>query len=181
MSQAKEQAVAIDLDNIESGTSLWQDAWTRLRKNKLAMFGLFTVSFMIVIAVLTPLLAPYSYFEQNLDLGATPPSALHWLGTDTLGRDLLTRIMYGGRLSLMVGFLATAVALTIGVLWGTVSGYFGGKIDAFMMRTVDILYALPFTIFIILLMVVFGRNILLLFMAIGGMATRRIIHYMNLL
>ena len=168
MSQAKEQAVEIDLDNIESGTSLWQDAWTRLRKNKLAMFGLFTVSFMIIIAILTPWLAPYSYFEQNLDLGATSPSALHWLGTDTLGRDLLTRIMYGGRLSLMVGFLATAVALTIGVLWGTVSGYLGGKVDAFMMRTVDILYALPFTIFIILLMVVFGRNILLLFIAIGA-------------
>ena len=168
MSQAKRQAVEIDLDSIESGTSLWRDAWTRLRKNKLAMFGLFTVSFMSIIAILTPWLAPYSYFEQNLDLGATSPSALHWLGTDTLGRDLLTRIMYGGRLSLMVGFLATAVALTIGVLWGTVSGYLGGKVDAFMMRTVDILYALPFTIFIILLMVVFGRNILLLFIAIGA-------------
>jgi len=168
MSQAKRQAVEIDLDSIESGTSLWRDAWTRLRKNKLAMFGLFIVSFMGIIAILTPWLAPYSYFEQNLDLGATSPSALHWLGTDTLGRDLLTRIMYGGRLSLMVGFLATAVALTIGVLWGTVSGYLGGKVDVFMMRTVDILYALPFTIFIILLMVVFGRNILLLFIAIGA-------------
>jgi len=172
MSQAPEttaeQTAIIDLDSVESGTSLWEDAWNRLRKNKLAMFGLCVVSSMILIALLTPWIAPYSYFEQDLDMGATAPSAAHWLGTDTLGRDLLTRIMYGSRISLMVGFLATAVALTIGVLWGTVSGFFGGRVDAFMMRTVDILYALPFTIFIILLMVVFGRNILLLFMAIGA-------------
>ncbi len=172
MSQVPEsssvQVDIIDLDSVESGTSLWADAWMRLRQNKLAIFGLCIVLFMILIALLTPWIAPYSYFEQDLDLGAIPPSAEHWMGTDTFGRDLLTRIMYGGRISLMVGFLATAVALTIGVLWGTVSGFFGGRIDAFMMRTVDILYALPFTIFIILLMVVFGRNILLLFMAIGA-------------
>lgn len=158
----------VDLDSVESGTSLWEDAWHRLQQNKMAMIGLYIVSFIVIIALLTPWIAPYSYFEQDLDLGATSPSAAHWLGTDTLGRDLLTRVMYGSRISLMVGFLATAVALTIGVLWGTVSGYFGGRVDAFMMRTVDILYALPFTIFIILLMVVFGRNILLLFMAIGA-------------
>jgi oligopeptide transport system permease protein len=172
MTQASEstsdQSEIIDLDSVESGTSLWEDAWHRLQKNKLAMFGLCVVSFMIIISLLTPWIAPYSYFEQDLDLGAIPPSADHWLGTDTFGRDLLTRIMYGSRISLMVGFLATAVALTIGVLWGTVSGFFGGRIDSVMMRTVDILYALPFTIFIILLMVVFGRNILLLFMAIGA-------------
>ena len=133
-----EQSI-IDLDSVESGTSLWEDAWNRLQQNKLAMFGLYVVSFMIIIALLTPWITPYSYFEQDLDLGATAPSAAHWLGTDTLGRDLLTRIMYGSRISLMVGFLATAVALSIGVLWGTVSGYFGGRVDAFMMRTVDIL------------------------------------------
>ncbi len=172
MSQSSEStteaAAIIDLNSIETGTSLWEDAWNRLQQNKLAMFGLYVVSFMILLALLTPWIAPYSYFEQDLDLGATSPSAEHWLGTDTFGRDLLTRIMYGSRISLMVGFLATSVALTIGVLWGTISGFFGGRIDAFMMRTVDILYALPFTIFIILLMVVFGRNILLLFMAIGA-------------
>jgi oligopeptide transport system permease protein len=118
--------------------------------------------------LLTPWIAPYSYAEQNLALGASPPSLQHWLGTDDLGRDLLTRIMYGGRISLLVGVLATSVALTIGVTWGTVAGYFGGRIDAAMMRLVDMLYALPFIIFIILLMVVFGRNILLLFLAIGA-------------
>jgi oligopeptide transport system permease protein len=153
--------------DIVEGRSLWQDALSRLKQNKLAMTGLYFLSFMILIALLTPWIAPYSYETQNLDMGATGPSWAHWLGTDTFGRDLLTRIMYGGRVSLMVGFVATAVALIIGVLWGAVAGYVGGKTDAIMMRTVDILYALPFMIFIILLMVVFGRSMLLLFLAIG--------------
>jgi oligopeptide transport system permease protein len=150
------------------GTSLWRDAWMRLKRNRLAMFGLMAIGLLVVVSLLTPWIAPYSYAEQNLALGASPPSLQHWLGTDDLGRDLLTRIMYGGRISLLVGVLATSVALTIGVTWGTVAGYFGGRIDAAMMRLVDMLYALPFIIFIILLMVVFGRNILLLFLAIGA-------------
>jgi oligopeptide transport system permease protein len=101
-------------------------------------------------------------------LGATPPSAEHWLGTDTLGRDLLVRILYGGQISISVGLCATAVALTIGVLYGTISGFLGGKVDAFMMRIVDIIFALPFTVFVILLMVFFGRKFVLLFAAIGA-------------
>jgi oligopeptide transport system permease protein len=155
------------LNQAVQGRSLWQDAVDRLRQNKLAMTGLWFLLLMVVIALLTPFIAPYSYEIQNLDLGATPPSLAHWFGTDTFGRDLLTRVMYGGRVSLAVGFIATAVALLIGVLWGAVAGYVGGKTDAVMMRIVDILYALPFMIFIILLMVVFGRSILLLFLAIG--------------
>lgn len=152
----------------EKGRSLTQDAIARLKKNKMAMLGLFVLLFMVVIAILTPWIAPYSYEEQNLDLGASPPSAAHWLGTDTLGRDQLTRIMYGSRISLMVGFIATAVALTIGVLWGAIAGFVGGRVDAVMMRIVDALYALPFTIFIILLTVIFGSSMLLLFLAIGA-------------
>jgi oligopeptide transport system permease protein len=158
----------VDIAQAEQGTSLWQDAWLRLRRNRLALFGLGVLTLFIVIALLTPWIAPYGYAEQDLDLGASAPSATHWLGTDIFGRDLLTQIMYGGRISLAVGFVATAVALLIGVTWGAVAGYAGGRIDAVMMRFVDILYALPFMIFIVLLMVVFGRNLLLLFLAIGA-------------
>ena len=152
----------------EDGASLWHDAWLRLKKNPAAVTGGVVLTMMVVLAILTPWIAPYGYEAQNLDLGATPPSAAHWLGTDIFGRDLLTQILYGGRISLAVGFIATAVALVIGVTWGAVAGYVGGRIDSVMMRFVDILYALPFMIFIILLMVVFGRNILLLFLAIGA-------------
>ena len=157
-----------DIAQAEEGTSLWQDAWRRLRRNRLAVSGLAVLTLFITIAALTPWIAPYGYAQQNLELGAVPPSAAHWLGTDIFGRDLLTQIMYGGRISLAVGFIATAVALLIGVTWGAVAGYAGGRVDAVMMRLVDILYALPFMIFIVLLMVVFGRNMLLLFLAIGA-------------
>ena len=152
----------------EDGASLWHDAWLRLKKNPAAVTSGVVLTMMVVLAILTPWIAPYGYEAQNLDLGATSPSAAHWLGTDIFGRDLLTQILYGGRISLAVGFIATAVALVIGVTWGAVAGYVGGRIDSIMMRFVDILYALPFMIFIILLMVVFGRNILLLFLAIGA-------------
>ena len=152
----------------EQGSSLWLDAWIKLRKNKLATLGFAILLCLIIVSLLTPWIAPYSYDEQNLMLGATAPSAAHWLGTDIFGRDMLTRIMYGGRVSLMVGFIATAVALVIGILWGSIAGFVGGRVDAVMMRIVDIMYALPFMIFIVLLMVVFGRNILLLFVAIGA-------------
>ena len=153
---------------VEKGNSLWHDAWLRLRKNKLAYFGLWTVIVITTACVIGPFLSPYGYEEQDLDLGAAPPSGKHWLGTDTLGRDLLVRLLYGGRVSLAVGLAATFVALTIGVVYGAVAGFFGGKRDAVMMRAVDIMYALPFPIFVILLMVFFGKNIILLFVAIGA-------------
>lgn len=156
------------IQDVEQGTSLWKDAWIRLKKNRMALFGLVVLITMTVLCIITPWIAPYGYEEQNLAMGATPPSAAHWLGTDVLGRDLLTRILYGGRISLAVGFIATAVSLVIGVLWGTIAGFIGGRIDALMMRIVDILYALPFIIFVILLMVIFGRNLLLIFLAIGA-------------
>jgi oligopeptide transport system permease protein len=114
------------------------------------------------------LLTPYGYEEQNIALGASGPSLQHWLGTDTFGRDLLSRILYGGRVSLAVGLVATAVSLIIGVTYGAIAGYVGGRVDAVMMRFVDIVYALPFMIFVVLLMVVFGRNLILLFLAIGA-------------
>lgn len=147
--------------------SLWQLAWLRLRQNRLATAGLVLLSVLALLAIAAPLLTPYAYEQQNLAMGATPPSPGHWLGTDIHGRDLLTRLLYGSRVSLAVGFAATAVSLIVGVAWGALAGYLGGRVDQFLMRIVDILYALPFMIFIILLMVVFGRSFLLLFIAIG--------------
>ena len=152
----------------ESRSSLWRDAWHRLAKNKFAVIGALMLGVLTLASVFGPSLLGQSYFAQDLQLGATPPSAQHWLGTDTLGRDLFARLLYGGRISLAVGLCATGVALTIGVLYGTVSGFLGGKVDAVMMRIVDVIFALPFTVFVILLMVLFGRRFVLLFAAIGA-------------
>ena len=151
-----------------NNSSLWQDAVRRLIQNRAAMIGGITILLLIILAAFAPWIAPYSYSYQNLDIGASPPSAEHLLGTDVLGRDLLSRLLYGARISLLVGFVATGVALVIGVSWGIIAGYFGGRVDSIMMRIVDVLYGLPFIIFIILLMVIFGRNIWLLFAAIGA-------------
>jgi oligopeptide transport system permease protein len=153
---------------IEHGTSLWRDAWARLTRNRLAVVGGVILILVTLACLLAPWISGYGYEQQDLVLGAAPPSAEHWLGTDTFGRDLLTRILYGGRVSLLVGLIATFVALLIGVTWGAIAGYFGGRVDAVMMRIVDILYALPFMIFVVLLTVVFGRSMLLLFLAIGA-------------
>jgi len=154
------------MSNQES--SLFKDALLRLTTNKLSLFSLIYIFILVFVALITPFIAPYDYAYQDLALGASPPSSDHLLGTDTLGRDLLTRMMYGSRISLMVGFLATSVALIIGVIWGTIAGFSGGKTDAIMMRIVDTLYGIPFIILIILLMVIFGRNLVLLFLAIGA-------------
>ncbi|MGD0016861.1 MAG: ABC transporter permease subunit [Verrucomicrobiia bacterium] len=166
------------LSEVEAGTSLWRDAWHRLKKNKMAVASAVILVILSLMSVLAPWIAPYSYEEQNLALRAVPPQSGHLLGTDALGRDQLTRLLYGGRVSLMVGIVATGVALLIGVTYGATSGFFGGKIDMAMMRIVDIIYALPFTIFVILLMVFFGRDIRLLFVAIGAvewLTTARIV------
>jgi len=153
---------------VNNQSSLWADAWRRLLANKAAVAGGIILCTLTTLAIFAPWIAPHSYSYQNLDLGAQPPSATFILGTDTLGRDLFSRILYGARVSLLVGFVATAVALVIGVSWGIIAGYFGGRVDSIMMRIVDVLYGLPFIIFIILLMVIFGRNIWLLFGAIGA-------------
>ncbi|HEY4300504.1 MAG TPA: ABC transporter permease [Candidatus Didemnitutus sp.] len=155
-------------DASEAGSSLWSDAWNRLRQNRLAVAAAVVLLVLAVACLVGPLVSHETYRDQDLNLGATPPSPAHWLGTDTLGRDLLVRILVGARLSLGIGLCATFVALTIGVTYGAVAGYAGGRVDGFMMRVVDIIYALPFTIFVILLTVFFGRNLILLFVAIGA-------------
>ena len=156
------------MNDAASASNLWRDALKRLKANRLALAGAIFLVILILLALLTPFIAPYEYDFQNRGLSSSGPSLNHWLGTDYLGRDLLTRMLYGSRISLLVGFVATFVALVIGVSWGTVAGYLGGRVDSLMMRIVDALYGIPFIILIILLMVVFGRNLVLMFLAIGA-------------
>jgi oligopeptide transport system permease protein len=133
----------------------------------MAVIGLCYLLFQTVVALLAPWLARFPFDETNLTLGAIPPDMVHFFGTDDLGRDMFTRVIYGSRISLMVGVLATAVSVVIGVLYGAISGYVGGRTDEVMMRVLEILYSLPFIFFVIILMVLFGRNIYLLFIALG--------------
>jgi oligopeptide transport system permease protein len=161
-------SVSVDLDAIESGTSLWKDAWQRLRKNRLALASFWILVFMVLFCFLGPLFSPYDYRSNDLQQTLLNPGTEHWFGTDDLGRDQLTRVMIGGRVSLGVGIIATTVSLLIGVTYGATAAYVGGKVDSAMMRVVDVLYALPFTIFVILLMTIFERSIVLLFVVIGA-------------
>lgn len=154
--------------SVEQSSSLGRDAWLRLRANRMAMISLVILIGITLVSLIGPAISPYAYDQQNLDRVFEGPGKDHIFGTDNLGRDLFARTTYGGRISLAVGLLATLVSLVIGVSYGMFSGYTGGRMDAWMMRAVDVLYALPFTIFVILLMVIFGRNFLLLFLAIGA-------------
>ena len=143
-------------------------AWRRLMRNRLNAWALGFLAVLVLLCGIGPELSPYDQSLQNLELKATNPSLTHWLGTDPLGRDMFTRILHGGRVSLEVGLLATAVAAIIGVFYGMVSGLAGGRTDAAMMRIVDILYAFPFINFVILLMAIVGREFWLIFVAIGA-------------
>ena len=151
------------------GRSLWDDARRRLLRNKAAVAGMAVLAVMVVLAVVGPYLLPYRFDAINKnDVWAQPLQSGHLLGADALGRDLLARLLMGLRVSLAVGVVATFVSLVIGVLWGSIAGYVGGRTDEVMMRIVDILYSLPFIFFVILLMVTFGRNFILMFVAIGA-------------
>ena len=156
---------------IAGGRSLWDDARTRLFRNRAAVVSMWILALLAVIAMFGPMLWPHSYTEIEIN-GTTKLSPQWedwlWLGTDTQGRDNVARLMYGLRISMLVGLVATLVSLTIGVTWGSVAGFVGGRTDQLMMRFVDVLYALPFIFFVILLLTVFGRNILLIFAAIGA-------------
>ena len=161
-----------DLDNILSvkGNSLYSDAFKRLLKNKASLTSLIILSLITLLSVFGPYFLQYDFYETDWNSIYLPPSLEngHYFGTDGNGRDLLVRILYGGRLSLSIGIIATLVSVIIGVTYGTIAGYFAGKLDTIMMRIVEILYAMPYLIFVIILMVVFGRNIYLLFLAIGA-------------
>ena len=160
------------------GRSLWVDARRRLFQNRAAMASIIILGLIAALALLAPLLSPYAYDEVNYDIIACSPgwwpapaacsAPGHIFGTDSVGRDLFVRVLFGARVSLAVGLVATFVSLVIGVLYGATAGYLGGRIDTLMMRLVDILYSLPFVFFVIILMVIFDRNFILLFVAIGA-------------
>ena len=162
MTKLEREALASD------ARSLGRDAWERLRTNRMARIGGACFLGIALLCLIGPLLSPHAPETTQLAYGAQPPSFAHWFGTDELGRDLLVRTLAGGRISIGVGFAATGVALLIGVIYGMIAGYYGGRIEAAMMRVVDMLYALPFTIIVILLTVLLGRSILLIFLAIGA-------------
>lgn len=147
--------------------SLWGDAWRRLRRNKLAITGLVVVILLCLIAIFAPLLAREDLYVQNYDALYAHPSALYPMGADQLGRDVLSRVIWGSRVSLLVGVVAQLIVLAIGVPIGAIAGYFGGKTDLLLMRFVDVMYAFPQLLFVILLMSMWGRGLGNIFIAIG--------------
>jgi len=152
------------------GRSLWVDAWNVLKRNRAAVVAGVLIISMAVLVIVGPWFSPWGYAHTDWDNVSIGPDwgSRHIFGTDALGRDLFVRTLYGGRISLMIGVVATLVSLLIGISWGATAGYLGGRVDHVMMRIVDILYAMPFMFFVILLMVFFGRNIVLIFVAIGA-------------
>jgi len=162
-------AQALDVPHVK-GRSLWEDARHRLLKNRAAVFSLGLLLLMLVTVIVGPWLISWDADFTDWDNIYSAPSFAsgHFFGTDAVGRDLFVRTLLGGRISLLVGLVATLVSLLIGVTYGAIAGFFGGRIDQVMMRIVDIFYAMPFMFFVILLMVVFGRNIILVFVAIGA-------------
>ncbi len=157
------------MEKAVKGRSLWDDARRRLLRNGAAVSGMVVLAILVLVAVVGPHLVPFSYDQINKDdVWAPPMTAGHLLGADSLGRDLLARLLMGLRVSLAIGLVATLVSLVIGIAWGAVAGYVGGALDEIMMRVVDVLYSLPFIFFVILLMVTFGSNIILIFIAIGA-------------
>jgi oligopeptide transport system permease protein len=177
---AEEQAAVAKAQGVV-GRSLWQDARRRLFRNKAAVVSMVLLSIIALLAIFAPLLSEYAYDDQdytiifcapdwwpNVDNEYCTAGGTHWFGTDSIGRDLFIRVLYGARVSLAVGMVATLVSLLIGVTWGAVAGFAGRWVDGIMMRFVDVLYSLPYIFFVIILMVVFDRNFFLLFIAIGA-------------
>ncbi|MCJ2377286.1 oligopeptide ABC transporter permease OppC [Vibrio sp. ZSDZ34] len=169
----KENLEAIEKfsENLDiEGRSLWQDARIRFMRNKAAMVSLFILTLMTLAVIFLPMMTSFAYDDTDWYAMHAAPSAEHWFGTDALGRDLYVRTLVGGRISLMVGVLGALVAVLIGTLYGATSGFIGGRTDRIMMRILEILYAVPFMFLVIVLVTFFGRNIVLIFVAIGAIA-----------
>ena len=171
MSEINKEAITDDmfelLDESEKNSefiameskTFFQDAWGRYKKNKLALAGLIFLVIMVALAIFVPILSPYGFESQDLTMKNSLPTLAHQFGTDKLGRDIFVRVMYGGRISLAIGFASAAINLVIGVLYGGISGYIGGKVDMIMMRIIDIIYAVPTLLYVILILMVFGNSI----------------------
>ncbi len=142
---------------VESKTYL-QDAWRRFKKNRLALFGLIFLILITLAAIIIPMVSPFTYDGQDLANRNALPNMVHLMGTDKLGRDIMVRVMYGARISLTIGFVAAFLNLIIGVIYGGISGFVGGKVDMIMMRIVDCIYAIPSMLYVILIMMIFGSN-----------------------
>lgn len=147
-------------------SSYWKDSWRRLKSNKRAMFGLCMLGFLILMALVGPLLTPYTYYETHLPLKNLAPSAKFWFGTDELGRDLFTRVWWGARISLFVGITAAVIDLILGVIYGSIAGLWGGKLDEALMRISDIIYSIPYLLVVILLTVVMGSGLATIIIAL---------------
>ncbi|WAA11864.1 ABC transporter permease [Fervidibacillus halotolerans] len=161
----------VDAEKIEKKSiTFWQDAMHRFRKNKLAMFGIIILLVLVLFAIFAPIFSSYDYRTNDYTATNQAPSAGHWFGTDELGRDVFVRTWIGARISLFIGIMAALIDLIIGIIWGGIAGYKGGKVDEVMMRIADILYGIPFLLLVILLMVVFGQSLwtMILAMTITG-------------
>ncbi|WP_027365167.1 ABC transporter permease [Desulfotruncus alcoholivorax] len=145
----------------------WQDVWLRLKQNKLAMTGLVIIALLALLALVGPHLSAHSYDDQDLQMVNQPPGGGYWFGTDSLGRDLFTRVCYGARISLAIGLLTSVICMVIGVLYGGISGYLGGRVDEIMMRFVEVIYSIPFLLYVILLMVLLEPGLKSIFIALG--------------
>lgn len=176
------EKVQVDHKEAESikrpSLTYWKDVWRRLKENKLAMLGFGIIVVLILFALFAPVFSKYSYDAQSLKGRNLHPSAQHWFGTDGLGRDLWTRAWYGARISLLVGFLATAIEFVIGAIYGGVSGSLGGKVDNIMMRIAEIFYSIPYMLIVILMMVLLGAGLMPMIFALvitGWIGTARLV------
>lgn len=152
---------------VRPSETYWQDAWRRLKENKIAMVSLCVILLIFIISIIGPFLTKFDYASNDLKNVNQWPDRIHWFGTDSLGRDEFVRVMYGARISLSVGIVAALINLTIGVLYGGISGYYGGYVDNIMMRIVDIIYAIPMMLYVILLMVIMGKNLVNVYITLG--------------
>lgn len=156
------------LDIVRPSETYWQDAWRRLKENKVAIIALIVLIILILFAFFGPFLSKFDYRKNDMAMLDSPPTSLHWFGTDSLGRDLYVRVLYGTRISLSVGIVSAIINLLIGVVYGGISGYYGGYVDNIMMRIVDVIYSIPIMLYVILLMVILGGGKLSnIFIALG--------------